>query len=201
MKKHLFLLSILLIQLAAVSVFAQDRLQSGDTITGVVRDFNDGSSLFAVYVTEIDSSSAVKSWASTDVDGRFSFVLVNPGDSIKFSFYRKEKLVLPIDRKNFEIRLEDDKDLPPTSWEDYETLDSREFRDIAERSKNKGLLDISVNTTDPGFYKNIRISDNTIDTTFLNIRMEDAGDLPPVEIISDRVQETGPMPLPIPLRK
>ena len=47
-------------------------------------------------------------------------------------------------------------------WEDYETLDSREFRDIAERSKNKGLLDISVNTTDPGFYKNIRISDNTI---------------------------------------
>ena len=48
------------------------------------------------------------------------------------------------------------------NWEDYETLDSREFRDIAERSKNKGLLDISVNTTDPGFYKNIRISDNTI---------------------------------------
>ena len=36
-----------------------------------------------------------------------------------------------------------------------------------------------------------------IDTTFFNIRMKDAGDLPPVEIISDRVQETGPMPLPI----
>lgn len=47
------------------------------------------------------------------------------------------------------------------NWEDYEPLDSREFRDIAERS-SKGLLDISVNTTDPGFYKNIRISDNTI---------------------------------------
>lgn len=46
------------------------------------------------------------------------------------------------------------------NWEDYEPLDSREFRDIAERS-SKGLLDISVNTTDPGFYKNIRISDNT----------------------------------------
>ena len=50
---------------------------------------------------------------------------------------------------------------PLGNWEDYETLDSREFRDIAERS-SKGLLDISVNTTDPGFYKNIRISDNTI---------------------------------------
>lgn len=132
MKKHLFLLSILLVQAAAVSVSAQDRLQCGDTITGVVRDFNDGSPLFAVYVTEIDSSSAVKAWASTDMDGRFSFVLVNPGDSIKFSFYRKEKLVLPIDRKNFEIRLEDDKDLPPTSWEDYEPLDSREFGDGKE---------------------------------------------------------------------
>ena len=46
------------------------------------------------------------------------------------------------------------------NWEDYEPLDSREFRDIAERS-SKGLLDISVNTTDPGFYKNIRISENT----------------------------------------
>ena len=280
MKKHLFLLSTLLLQVASVSVFAQHSLQTGDTITGVVRDFNNGEPLFAVYITEIDSSSAVRAWASTDMNGKFSFVLVNPGDSIKFSYYRKEKLVLPIDRKNFEIRLEDDKDLPPTSWEDYETLDSREFRDIAERSKNKGLLDISVNTTDPGFYKNIRISDNTIvsesapvkdgpkagdtisgvvfddngpmmlvnvverdsnyrivahcitdiegkfsfrlvnpdhriqvsfvgyktvdapiDTTFLNIRMEDAGDLPPVEIISDRVQETGPMPLPIPLRE
>lgn len=161
-------------------------------------------------------------------------------------------------------------------WEDYKPLDSSDVHEIAERSKNKGLLDISVNTTDPGFYKNIRINDNTmvpesahvkdgpkagdtisgvvfddegpmmmvnvverdsnyrivahsitdmegkysfrlvnpdhriqvsypgyktvnvpIDTTFLKIRMEDAGDLPPVEIISDRVQETGPMPLPI----
>lgn len=47
-------------------------------------------------------------------------------------------------------------------WEDYEPLDSRDVHEIAERSKNKGLLVISVNTTDPGFYKNIRISDNTI---------------------------------------
>ena len=47
------------------------------------------------------------------------------------------------------------------NWEDYEPLDSREFRDVEERM-NKGLLDISVNTTDPGFYNNIRISDNTI---------------------------------------
>ena len=115
MKKHLFLLSTLLLQVASVSVFAQHSLQTGDTITGVVRDFNNGEPLFAVYITEIDSSSAVRAWASTDMNGKFSFVLVNPGDSIKFSYYRKEKLVLPIDRKNFEIRLEDDKDLPPTS--------------------------------------------------------------------------------------
>lgn len=47
------------------------------------------------------------------------------------------------------------------NWEDYEPLDSRDVHEMAERSKNKGLLDISVNTTDPGFYKNIRISDNT----------------------------------------
>jgi len=165
-------------------------------------------------------------------------------------------------------------------WEDYKPLDSSDVHEIAERSKNKGLLDISVNTTDPGFYKNIRISDNaivsesapvkdgpkagdtisgvvsddegpllwvnvserdsndrvvahsvtdiegnfsirivdpnhkiqvqyvgyitvnaSIDTTFLNIRLEDAGDLPTVEISLERKQETGPMPLPIPLRE
>lgn len=137
MKKHLFLLSILLIQLAAVSVSAQDMLQSGDTITGVVRDFNDGSSLFAVYITEIDSSSAVRAWASTDMNGKFSFVLVNPGDSIKFSYYRKEKLVLPIDRKNFEIRLEDDKSLPPLDYDEF-----RELGKTPEKDEGKELKEL-----------------------------------------------------------
>lgn len=140
MKKHLVLLSVMmLIQAAAVSVSAKDRLQAGDTITGVVRDYNDGEPLFAVYVTEIDSSSAVRAWASTYLDGKFSFVLVNPGDSIKFSYYHKEKLVLPIDRKNFEIRLEDEKSLPQLDFEDFEELGNTPGKAKEKERKGSGL--------------------------------------------------------------
>ena len=173
----MFLLSILLIQLAAVSVSAQDRLQSGDTITGVVRDFNDGSSLFAVYVTEIDSSSAVKSWASTDVDGP------KAGDTISgvvFDDNGPMMLVNVVERdSNYRIVAHCITDIEGK---------------FSFRLVNP---DHRIQVSFVG-YKTV---DAPIDTTFLNIRMEDAGDLPPVEIISDRVQETGPMPLPIPLRE
>ncbi len=153
MKKHLVLLSaVLLVQTAVVSVFAQQKPNAGDIISGIVTD--SVNPLMAVYITELDSADRVVAYAYTDLKGEFSFPLVNPKNRIQFSFYRKERIILPIDKAYFGIRMEDDKDLPPVSWEDFKPLDSR---DMAERA-DKGPLDVSFNTTDPGFPQTIHIS-------------------------------------------
>ena len=146
------LFAMLLIQAASVSVFAQDKPKAGDLIQGVVTD--SVSPLMAVYITELDSSDRAVEYAYTDLKGEFSFSLVNPKDRIQFSYYRKEKTVLPIDKAYFEIRMEDDKDLPSVSWEDFAPLDSRELQDIKEIA-GWNHLDISINTTDPGIPRTI----------------------------------------------
>ena len=120
MKKLLYIISLLLLQATAASLFAQDKPKAGDLIQGVVTD--SVSPLMAVYITELDSAGRAVAYAYTDMKGEFSFSLVNPKDRIQFSYYRKEKIVLPIDKAYFEIRMEDDKDLPPIDWEDFAPL-------------------------------------------------------------------------------
>ena len=157
MKKHLLLLSVvLLIQTVVVSVFAQQKPKAGDLISGIVTD--SVSPLMAVYITEQDSADRVVAYAYSDLKGEFSFRLVNPADRIHFSFYRKERIILPIDKAFFEIRMEDDKNLPTVSWDDFNVLDSREFQDLRIR---KGILDISITTTDPGFPNTIHIREES----------------------------------------
>ena len=158
MKKHLLLLSVvLLIQTVVVSVFAQQKPRAGDLISGIVTD--SVSPLMAVYITEQDSADRVVAYAYTDLKGEFSFRLVNPKDRIQFSLYRKERIILPIDKAFFEIRMEDDKNLPPVSWDDFNDLDSREFQDL--RNLRKEILDISITTTDPVFPNTIHISEES----------------------------------------
>ena len=155
MKKHLLLLSVvLLIQTVVVSVFAQQKPKAGDLISGIVTD--SVSPLMAVYITEQDSADRTVAYAYTDLKGEFSFRLVNPKDRIQFSFYRKERIILPIDKAYFEIRMEDDKNLSPVSWEDFKPLDSRELQEL-----RKDYLDISITTTDPGFPNTIHISEES----------------------------------------
>ena len=132
------LLSIAILLAVVISVFAQQKLKAGDLIQGVVTD--SVSPLMAVYITELDSAGRAVAYAYTDLKGEFSFSLVNPKDRIQFSYYRKEKIVLPIDKAYFEIRMQEDKYLPPVSWEDFAPLDSRDVRDAA---KSPVLIDIS----------------------------------------------------------
>ena len=138
MKKLIYIISLLLLQATAASLLAQDKPKAGDLIQGVVTD--SVSPLMAVYITELDSAGRAVAYAYTDLKGEFSFSLVNPKDRIQFSYYRKEKIVLPIDKAYFEIRMEEDKSLPPVSWEDIAPLDSRDVQDAA---KALVLIDVS----------------------------------------------------------
>ena len=84
MKKLLVLMSALLLQAAAVSVFAQDKPKAGDVIRGIVR--NSVGPMAGVHIEEIDFydeyHDSVCSKAVTDENGEFSLRLVNPENQV-----------------------------------------------------------------------------------------------------------------------
>jgi len=83
----------------------------GDVISGVVSD-NDGP-MILVNVIEVDAADRIVSQAVTDVEGNFSFKLKNPKDKIKVSFVGYETVVLPIDKRYFEITMKDELEIAP----------------------------------------------------------------------------------------
>ena len=110
MKKRLVLLAFLL-QVAAVSLFAQSKPHAGDTISGIVCDSL--GPMIMVNVTERDSSDLVVAHSVTDYWGYFSFRLVNPDDRIRVSYVGYETVNIPIDTTFIEIKMKEQDDLPP----------------------------------------------------------------------------------------
>lgn len=110
MKQRLVLMAFLL-QVAAVSVFAQSKPHAGDTISGIVCDSL--GPMMMVNVTERDSSDLVVAHSVTDFGGYFSFRLVNPDDRIRVSYVGYETVNIPIDTTFFEIKMKEQDDLPP----------------------------------------------------------------------------------------
>ena len=113
MKKRLVLLAFLL-QVAAVSVFAQSKPHAGDTISGIVCDSL--GPMMMVNVTERDSSDLVVAHSVTDFWGYFSFRLVNPNDRIRVSYVGYETVNIPIDTTFIEIKMKEQDDLPPVEF-------------------------------------------------------------------------------------
>ena len=110
MKKRLVLLAFLL-QVAAVSLFAQSKPHAGDTISGIVCDSL--GPMMMVNVTERDSSDLVVAHSVTDYWGYFSFRLVNPDDRIRVSYVGYETVNIPIDTTFIEIKMKEQDDRPP----------------------------------------------------------------------------------------
>jgi len=96
---------LLFIQAATTTAFAQDKPKAGDTISGIVCD-QEGP-MMQVYVTERDSTNHVVTYCSTTMDGKFSFVLVNPKDSIKASYVGYVPVIVPIDRTYIKIKMKE----------------------------------------------------------------------------------------------
>ena len=110
MKKRLVLLAFLL-QVAAVSVFAQSKPHAGDTISGIVCDSL--GPMMMVNVTERDSLDRIVAHDITDMDGYFYFRLVNPGDRMQITYVGYETVNIPIDTTFIEIKMKEQDDLPP----------------------------------------------------------------------------------------
>lgn len=79
--------------------------KAGDVISGVISD-SEGP-MMMVNVIEIDASERIIAHAITDINGEFSFRLVNPKDKIKVSYIGYETVLLPINKTYFDIMMKD----------------------------------------------------------------------------------------------
>jgi hypothetical protein len=93
---------MLVIQASAVTVFAQ---KAGDMITGTITD-NEGP-MMMVNVTERDADNRIVVHTITDMEGEFSFKLVNPMDRLMISYVGYETVDIPITKNHFEIKMQD----------------------------------------------------------------------------------------------
>ena len=100
MKKILSRL-LLLVCLLPSTLKAQ---QAGDVISGNVYDEMGG--LMMVNVVEKDANNRIVAAGVTDINGNFSFRIVNPKDKLHISYVGYKTVVLPIDRKVFKVHMQ-----------------------------------------------------------------------------------------------
>ena len=92
------ILSILLL-VAGVCISANAQVKAGDIVSGQIWD--DLEPLMMVNVVEIDHNNRIVAAGVTDINGNFSFKIVNPKDKIRISYIGCETKVLPITKKSF----------------------------------------------------------------------------------------------------
>lgn len=79
--------------------------KAGDVISGVIED-SEGP-MMMVNVTERDEADRIVAHAITDMEGNFSFRLVNPKDKIQISYVGYETVDIPITKTYFEITMKE----------------------------------------------------------------------------------------------
>jgi TonB-linked SusC/RagA family outer membrane protein len=151
------------------SLYAQN---AGDIISGVVED-SEGP-MMAVNVIEKDAAGRIQAHDITDMEGNFSFRLVNPKDRLVISYVGYETVDIPINKTYFEITMKDNTLIEPVDIIAEKvaegplpipiremstvqtTIDMSEFEDNAMTSVDEALqgrvpgLDIVFNSGDLG---------------------------------------------------
>ena len=112
MKKR-FVLVAVLVQAASVSLFAQSKPKVGEIISGIVSDSY--GPMMMVNVAERDSMNRIAAHSLTDMDGSFSFRLVDPKHSIQITYVGYETVSIPIDTTYFEIKMKE--------WDGFSAID------------------------------------------------------------------------------
>ena len=96
--------------------------KAGDMISGVVSDKEGPMAL--VNVTQRDSLDRIVAQSFTDREGKFTFPLLNPGNTIKVTYLGYEPVNLPINKLYFEIKMKDQGDLPPVVIESDRVMET-----------------------------------------------------------------------------
>ena len=93
--KLISLTVLLLFQAAVTTVFAQDKPKAGSVISGIVSDST--GPMMMVNVVERDSNDRIVAHSITDIEGVFSFRLVDPDHKIQVSYPGYKTDTIPID--------------------------------------------------------------------------------------------------------
>ena len=150
--------------------------KAGDMISGVVSDKEGPMAL--VNVTQRDSLDRIVAQSITDREGKFTFPLLNPGNTIKVTYLGYEPVNIPINKQYYEIRLNE---LPGNEVHEV----SAAF--AAGESKGE-FRPIIVDTTN---LKNITTIDEALDGVIPGLDIVfNSGDLaygPPVRSLMKRI--------------
>ncbi len=92
------ILSILML-LVCCTLTLSAQVKAGDIISGQVWD--DFDPLMMCNVVEIDHNNRIVAHGVTDINGNFSFKIVNPKDKIRISYVGCETITLPINKRAF----------------------------------------------------------------------------------------------------
>ena len=84
--------------------------KAGDIISGVIEDAE--GPMMMVNVTERDAADRIVAHAITDMEGNFSFRLVNPSDRLQVTYVGYETVDIPINKTYFEITMKDAGEIP-----------------------------------------------------------------------------------------
>ena len=91
-------------------VVSGSKPQAGDIISGVVRGENDPIQM--ANITERDSLYRIVAHAVSDVNGKFAFKLVNPGNRLSVTFVGYGEAITDITGTSFDVTLVELPDLP-----------------------------------------------------------------------------------------
>jgi TonB-linked SusC/RagA family outer membrane protein len=83
--------------------------KAGDVISGVIED--NAGPMMTVNVVEVDATERIVAYAVTNINGEFSFRLVNPKDKLRISFVGYQTVELPFNKTYFAITMKDDTEL------------------------------------------------------------------------------------------
>ena len=98
-------LKLFLLIALAVLPLAASAQAPGTMIHGVVRD--DIEPLMMCNVVEIDEANRIVAHGQTDMNGNFSFRIVNPRHKLKISYVGYKTQIIPINGTTYNIKLED----------------------------------------------------------------------------------------------
>ncbi len=94
-----------LLMLLCICTLMKAQVRAGDVISGNVHDDVEG--LMMVNVVEKDANNRIVAHGQTDMNGNFSFRINNPRNKLTISYVGYKTVVIPIDRKVFDIKLEE----------------------------------------------------------------------------------------------
>ena len=136
--------SFLLLFAATASLFAQDNLKKGNLIYGTVTE--NGKPVSGVCVVEVNANDRIMAQDTTDINGQYSFRLVNPQNRLRATRVGYETVDMAIKKKDIEINIKKQAPLPPIEIIDGPV--TPEILEMIREQARKESLEASVMTKD-----------------------------------------------------